>query len=145
MAIKFYKEFGEYGYLATYSNHGFYKDGVYYKTSEHYFQSKKFDDIAVVNKIINAATPKEASNIGRDRLNKKRDNWRDIKKDIMFEAVLYKFEQNEDIKQKLLSTGDEEIIEETVKENYWGIGPNYDGENNYGKILCKVRDYLRRN
>ena len=143
MAIRFYKEFGELGYLATYSDHGFYKDGVFYKTSEHYYQSKKFDDNEVVQKIINASTPKEASNIGRDRNNKLRDNWCMIKKDIMYEAVLYKFKAHDDIKQKLLATGNEEIIEETTKENYWGCGPNYDGENNYGKILCRVREQLR--
>ena len=73
MSICFYKEFGELGYLATYSNHGFYKDGIFYKTSEHYYQSKKFDDPDVVNRIINAKTPKEASIIGRDRNNKKRE------------------------------------------------------------------------
>ena len=140
MSICFYKEFGELGYLATYSNHGFYKDGIFYKTSEHYYQSKKFDDPDVVNRIINAKTPKEASIIGRDRNNKKRENWKEIKKDVMFEAVLYKFLNNEEIKDKLLKTGNEEIIEETTKESYWGCGPNHDGENNYGKILCKVRD-----
>ena len=72
MAIKFYKEFGELGYLATYSNHGFYKNDVFYKTSEHYYQSKKFDDPIVVQKIIDAPTPKEASNIGRDRNNRQK-------------------------------------------------------------------------
>lgn len=144
MAIKFYKEFGQYGYLASYSNHGFYKDGIYYKTTEHYYQSMKMVDHEIKKKIIEAKTPKEASNIGRDRNNKKQENWKSIKNKVMFEGVLYKFEQNEDIKEKLLSTGNEEIIEETTKENYWGIGPNYDGENNYGKILCEVRDILRR-
>lgn len=144
MAIKFYKEFGEFGYLATYSNYGFYKDGVYYKTSEHYYQSKKMVDSKIQKQIIEAKTPKEASDIGRNRRNQKKGNWKNIKKQVMFEAVLYKFEQNEELKEKLLSTGNEEIIEETTKENYWGIGPNYDGQNNYGKILCQVRDYLRR-
>jgi predicted NAD-dependent protein-ADP-ribosyltransferase YbiA (DUF1768 family) len=33
--IEFYKEFGDLGYLANYSNHGFSIDGVYYKTVEH--------------------------------------------------------------------------------------------------------------
>lgn len=143
MAIKFYKEFGEYGYLATYSNHSFVVDGILYKTSEHYYQSKKFFDKETINKVINASTPKEASNIGRDINNKKRDDWKIIKKDIMFDAVYFKFKQNQDIMKKLLDTGNEEIIEETVKENYWGCGPNHDGENNYGKILCKVREKLR--
>lgn len=144
MAITFYKEFGELGYLATYSNHGFYKDGIFYKTSEHYYQSKKFDNPKVVQSIIDADTPKEASIIGRDRNNKLRDNWKLIKNDIMYEAVLYKFIAHPELKEKLLATGDEEIIEETIKENYWGCGPNYDGTNYYGKILCKVREYLRK-
>ncbi len=143
MAIKFYKEFGELGYLATYSNHGFYKDGVFYQTSEHYYQSKKFVEKEVVDKIIHAKTPKEASNIGRDRNNPLRKNWNQIKNLVMFDAVYYKFSQHEDLKEKLLATGEEEIIEETTKENYWGCGPNYDGSNHYGKILCKVREQLR--
>ena len=50
--IEFYKEFGELGYLANYSNHGFTKDGVFYKTVEHYYQSEKFDDPEIKNKII---------------------------------------------------------------------------------------------
>ena len=51
MAIYFYKEFGELGYLATYSNHGFYKDGIYWKTSEHYYQAHKFNDKNIQKKI----------------------------------------------------------------------------------------------
>ena len=144
MAIRFYKEFGELGYLATYSNHGFIKDGIYYQTSEHYYQSKKFKNKAVVKKIIKAKTPKEASEIGRDRNNKLRPNWKLIKNDVMYEAVLYKFLTHKDIQEKLLATGDEEIIEETVKENYWGCGPLHDGQNNYGKIMSLVRENIRR-
>ena len=64
--IRFYKEFGSLGYLATYSSHGFYKDNVYWKTSEHYYQAQKFLDPAVRKLIIDAPTPKEASNIGSD-------------------------------------------------------------------------------
>ena len=75
MAIEFYKEFGELGYLASYSNHGFYKNDIYYKTVEHYYQSEKFDNLEIRNKIINSTTPKEASIIGRDRNNKRIDNF----------------------------------------------------------------------
>ena len=143
MSLDFYKEFGELGYLANYSNHGFKKDGVYYKTVEHYYQSKKFDNKELIEKIINCDTPKEASNIGRDRNNKRIDNFTDIKLDVMYEGVLEKFKQNSDIRTKLIETGNEEIREMTTKENYWGIGPNLDGENHIGKILMKVRDELR--
>ena len=72
-----------------------------------------------------------------------RDDWEDIKQDIMFDAVYFKFKQNEHILKKLLKTGDAYIIEETVKENYWGCGPNNDGQNNYGKIVMAVRSRLK--
>ena len=44
MSIDFYNEHGPLGYLANYSNHCFIKDGVYYKTAEHYYQASKFVD-----------------------------------------------------------------------------------------------------
>jgi len=144
MAIYFYKEFGPLGYLANYSNHGFYKDNVFYKTVEHFYQSKKFLDIELQKKVINAETPKEASNIGRDRNNKLRDNWSNIKQDIMLKGVLEKFRQNKDILIKLLNTGTEEIIENTVDEYYWGCGKDKSGENNFGKILFKAREILKK-
>lgn len=141
--IRFYKEFGEYGYLATYSNYGFFKDGVFWKTSEHYYQAQKFMDSDTKIRIQNAETPKIASIIGRDRKLNLRSDWEEVKQDVMFDAVYYKFKQNRDILQKFLDTGNARIVEATVKENYWGCGPNNDGQNNYGKILIKVREKLR--
>ena len=141
--IRFYKEFGEYGYLATYSNHGFFKDGIYWKTSEHYYQAQKFVEPEVKLKIANAKTPKIASTIGRDRNLNLRSDWEEIKQNILYDAVYFKFKQNKDILRKLLDTGNAELVEATVKENYWGCGPNNDGQNNYGKILVRVRKQLR--
>lgn len=141
--IRFYKEFGEYGYLATYSNHGFFKDGIYWKTSEHYYQAQKFVEPEVKLKIANAKTPKIASTIGRDRNLNLRSDWEEIKQNIMYDAVYFKFKQNKDILRKLLDTGNAELVEATLKENYWGCGPNNDGQNNYGKILVRVRKQLR--
>ena len=77
--IRFYKEFGEYGYLATYSNHGFFKDGIYWKTSEHYYQAQKFFEPEVRLKIANAETPKIASTIGRDRNLNLRSDWEETR------------------------------------------------------------------
>lgn len=141
--INFYKEFGDLGYLASYSSHGFYEDNTYFKTTEHYFQSMKVLDEQIRKKIINAKTPKEASEIGRDRNVKIRKFWKLVKCDVMYYGVLYKFYQNEDICQKLIATNEEEIVEDTVKENFWGIGINKDGRNNYGKILQLVRTKVR--
>ena len=142
MAIEFYKEFGDLGYLASYSNHGFIKNDIYYKTVEHYYQSEKFDNKELKENIINCDTPKEASIIGRNRNNIRRNDFDKLK--TMYDAVYEKFNQNRDILYKLIETRNELIVEKTVKENYWGIGPNNDGENHYGLILMKVRDRLKK-
>ena len=144
MSIDFYKEFGELGYLANYSNHGFYKDNVYYKTVEHFYQASKFDNKKIKEKIINCSTPKEASNIGRDRNNIRIANFKDIKLDVMYEGIYLKFTQNKDIRSKLIETRNNQIREMSVKESFWGIGPNLDGENHIGIILEKVRDQVKK-
>lgn len=144
MAIGFYKEFGELGYLANYSNHGFYKNGIYYKTVEHYYQSEKYDDPVIKQRIIDASTPKEASIIGRDKNNIRKSNFKDIKKQVMLDGILEKFRQNKDILYKLIETRDEKIEENTIDEYYWGIGKDRSGENNIGKILVKVRTILKQ-
>lgn len=143
MTIYFYKQYGELGYLASYSDHGFYLNGVFYKTVEHYYQSEKVSDSDVKEKIIAAATPKEASIIGRDRSIKIKKDWDNLRNDVMYKGVYEKFKQNKDIQIKLLQTGTEDIVEETVDEYYWGCGKKHTGENNFGIILCKVREQLR--
>ena len=141
--IEFYKEFGELGYLANYSNHGFTKDGVFYKTVEHYYQSEKFDDPEIKNRIINADTPKEASNIGRDRNLKRIDDFKSIKNQVMFDGILEKFRQHRDIAYKLIETRNKKIAEATIDEYYWGIGKDKSGKNVIGDILVRVRERIK--
>lgn len=141
--IEFYKEFGELGYLANYSNHGFTKNGVFYKTVEHYYQSEKFDDPDIKNKIINADTPKEASNIGRDRNLKRIYDFKSIKNQVMFDGILEKFRQNRDIAYKLIETRNKKIAEATIDEYYWGIGKDKSGKNVIGDILVRVRERIK--
>lgn len=142
--IEFYKEFGELGYLANYSNHGFTKNGIFYKTVEHYYQSEKFDDPEIKKRIINAPTPKEASNIGRDRSNIRKENFKEIKNQVMFDGILEKFRQNRDIAYKLIETRNKKIAEATIDEYYWGIGKDKSGKNVIGDILVKVRERIKR-
>ena len=144
MAIYFYKQYGELGYLANYSNHGFELYGKYWPTVEHFYQAQKFENDELQEKIRLAETPKIASPIGRDRNNKLKDNWEEIKRDIMLEGVLAKFRSNPDICAKLIATGNEEIIENTDIDYYWGCGENKTGRNEFGKILVKAREILKK-
>lgn len=144
MAIYFYRVNDEYGCFSNFSRHGFKLDGKYWVTSEHYFQAQKFTGTEYEEQVRLLPTPMEAANIGRDRSKPLRKDWEEVKDDIMRKAVLEKFQANDDIKRILLSTGDEEIVEQTRDDYYWGCGKNGTGKNMLGKILMETREILRK-
>lgn len=76
-------------------------------------------------------------------MNPLKEDWEQIKQDVMFYAVEQKFNQNTILKELLLSTDHLEIIEHTINDGYWGDGGDGSGKNMLGKILMEVRDKLR--
>ncbi len=56
-------------------------------------------------------------------------------------AVRAKFEQHEDLRALLLSTGNAKLVEHTANDDYWGDGGGY-GKNMLGRILMEVRSEL---
>ena len=62
----------------------------------------------------------------------------------MLVGVLAKFRAHPDILKKLLDTGEEEIVENTDIDYYWGCGTNKTGRNEFGKILVKAREILKK-
>jgi ribA/ribD-fused uncharacterized protein len=74
---------------------------------------------------------------------KLRRDWNDVKLDIMLWGIREKFKHN-DLKELLLSTGDEELIEGNFwNDTFWGVCRG-EGENNLGKIIMRVRGELRQ-
>ena len=57
----------------------------------------------------------------------------------MRKAVLAKFETHADLRELLLGTGDEKLIEKTTDDKYWGCGTDGTGKNRLGQILMEVR------
>lgn len=51
--------------------------------------------------------------------------------------------QNPYVLEKLLLSGDLDIVEDSPKDEFWGWGPNRDGRNELGKIWMRLRDELR--
>ena len=143
MAIEFYKANEEYGCFSNFSKHGFELYGKHWQTSEHYFQAKKFTGTEHEEEIRLAKTPMEAAKLGRDRNRPLRKDWEEVKNDIMKQAILAKFKAHDDIREILFSTGDEEIIEATTDDYYWGCGTKRNGKNMLGKILMEVRMVLK--
>ena len=138
MAIYFYKINDEYGCFSNFSKHGFELNGKYWMTSEHYFQAQKFVETEFEEQVRLSATPMEAANKGRDRSKPLRKDWEEVKDDVMRRAVLEKFESNTDARNMLLSTGNEDLIEKTTKDYYWGCGEDGTGKNMLGKILMET-------
>ncbi len=143
MPILFYSSRGEYGPFSNFSKHGVEMDGKWYRTTEHYFQSQKFEDPDYRERIRTAATPKLAANLGRSRKVPLRSDWEAVKDGIMFDAVLKKFTTHEQLCELLLSTGNEKIIENAPGDYYWGCGKDGSGKNKLGLILMEVRERLR--
>ncbi len=73
-----------------------------------------------------------------------RPDWEEIKDEVMYRAVLAKFKAYAELTELLLSTRQEEIIEKSTKDYYWGCGADGTGKNRLGKILMKVREDLRK-
>lgn len=142
MTVYFYSVREKYGCFSNFSLHGFELDNVWWMTSEHYFQAQKFAGTPHLEEIRQAKTPKNAANMGRSRDRPLRADWEQVKDDIMRQAVLKKFETHSDIRQVLLSTGDELIVENAPGDYYWGCGADGSGKNMLGVILMEVRQIL---
>ena len=144
MAIKFFKPKEPYGCFSNFSHHSFWLDGLTWSTTEHYFQAQKYKgNNPRYHEINRAETPRIAADLGRDRSIPIRPDWEQVKDDVMRKCVLKKFQVYPDLKKMLLDTGDEELIEDSPYDAYWGRGPKGDGKNMLGKILVETRAYLR--
>ena len=136
----------DYGSFSNFSRHGFELDGQWWPTSEHYFQAQKFvtTDRPWFDKIREVKTPKDAAKMGRSREHPLRQDWEKVKDDIMQRAVLCKFQTHSEIREILLTTGDEDIVENAPRDYYWGCGKDGSGQNKLGEILMTVREILRQ-
>ena len=117
---------------------------------EQIFQaSKTWDFIKDGYHIRNAPTCMEAKRLGRQV--KLREDWEQVKDDIMYLAVYQKFYQNIDLENKLLNTGIKKLVEgNRWHDNYWGDCAchrckNIKGKNQLGKILMRARARLKAN
>lgn len=122
-------------------------NGYLFSSVEEAYQAASFmgSDEELVEKIKKSHFADEAQRIAYANRDKRREDWDDVKVSIMEELLRLKIEQNPYVKKKLLQTGDYMIVEDSPKDDFWGWGPNRNGQNNLGKLWMKLREELKNN
>ena len=137
---------GEYFFLSNFSDSPIYYNGKLWPTVEHAFQAAKVDE-ETANRILVAPTPGAAKKLGRQ--GQMRPDWDEVRFKVMEECLMRKFLCNTDLLQKLLNTGDNELIEgNTWHDNIWGDCncprcKDKHGQNMLGKTLMNIRQMYR--
>lgn len=130
----------EYYFLSNFYECPIIYRGIRYKNNEAAFQSMKTENILERHEF-SELNPSKAKHKGRKVTLRK--DWEEIKDQIMYEVVKSKFTQNDDLRLKLLSTGEEELIEgNDWNDTYWGMCSG-EGKNMLGKILMRVREEVK--
>ncbi len=128
----------EYFFLSNFYPVEIKLDGIVYPNAETAFQAQKTLDVEERRKFSMLKNPVQAKHLGRKV--KLRDDWEEVKLDIMTEVVSQKFLQHPHLIEMLLQTGDEELVEGNKwGDRFWGVCKGKGG-NHLGKILMKIRD-----
>lgn len=132
-------------------------DGVRYLTAEHFMMAEKarlFDDHAVRNQILAAASPDHVKKLGRKVAGFDEARWNEARFEIVVAGNRAKFSQNHAMGQFLLATGQQVIVEASPVDRIWGIGMDahhpdaarpkqWQGLNLLGFALMQVRAMLQ--
>ena len=118
-------------------------DGHIFMSVENAYQFAKAESDKDKQTMLSAYNPVDARRLGR-RI-KVREDWEDVKLIIMKSLVRQKFILNTDLRNKLISTGIEEIQEgNTWGDKFWGVDLHSGvGENRLGKIIMDIRKEIK--
>lgn len=104
---------------------------------------EKFPDYPnIQNEIRTSISAHEAYKIASRFISLRRPDWDEVKVDIMRSILKSKVLQHEYVRRKLLDTGNRKLVENSWRDDFWGWGPNKDGQNHLGKLWMEIRDEL---
>ncbi len=131
----------DYAFLSNYYEAPVSFHGLTYRNAEAAFQAQKCVNIADCQ-TFTLLSASEAKHLGR-KVHLRKD-WESVKVSLMKQIVKAKFDQNVDLRTKLLDTEGEYLEEgNDWGDTIWGT-VNGRGQNLLGQILMDIRDeYLR--
>lgn len=133
-------------------------DGCTYLTAEHYMMAQKarlFKDTEQLAAILTCDSPQTAKQLGRAVKSFDENLWKQHCFEYVVQGNLGKFSQNPALREFLLSTGEQVLVEASPRDRIWGIGmgasnpdANYPerwrGQNLLGFALMQVRTQLQQ-
>ncbi len=130
--------------------------GDTFATAEHYMMWRKahlFDDHDLAASMLTVEHPKDVKALGREVRGFDQSVWEATRYDIVVTGNKHKFAQHEDLREFLLATGEQVLVEASPDDRIWGIGMAADdphaadpalwrGQNLLGFALGEVRELL---
>ncbi len=145
------------GYLSNWYLSDFCVNKIRYSSMEQYMMHQKallFDDAEIAGQIMDTADVGKIKALGRSVKNYEDIVWNGMRQIIVYQGLLERFKQNDELKEKLLSTQSHILAECAVQDKIWGIGlsmkderrfdlSEWQGQNLLGFSLMRVRTVLK--
>ena len=135
----------ENGYLSNWYLSNFKVNEIEYSSMEQYMMYQKaifFKDYKIAEDILKTDNVAEIKTLGRKVSNYDDHMWNGVRQIIIYEGLLEKFLQNEELKKEILSTKDAVLAECAVKDTIWGIGLSMKDENRFDKSRWRGTNLL---
>ena len=156
--ICFHNPEEENGYLSNWYKSDFVVEKIKFSSMEQFMMYQKtvhFNDLASAKQMLETDDVAEIKALGRGVTGYEESCWNGIRQIIVYEGLIAKFSQNEELKKLLVGTGSDILAECAVKDRIWGIGismkdpdrfdkTKWKGQNLLGYALMMVRSRLRK-
>ncbi len=140
--IKFTGVSDKNGYFSNFAAYPVSLEGKTWPTAEHYYQARQFKKGQFDEEFLRYRSASIIVRMSQERSDSRRPDWDAVKDKVMHKVVQAKFAQNEPLREKLLATGTQPIVQCSPDNDYWGDGGDGSGKNKLGKILMEVRKEL---